>query len=138
MSGREKRDLSLQAQPRGQDAGETRDQAKQARGGMSDTIARLERLEPVWIDGKAWWRQADVRRALQVPMNANMSALVPPEHRRTIAAGQWPHRKRVGLVDRAGVEKLILRYGGRTPRAALLEALDRGRNARLPIAVERR
>lgn len=111
---------------------------REERGGMSDTIERLERLEPVWIDGKAWWRQADVRRALQVPMNANMSALVPPEHRRTIAAGQWPHRKRVGLVDRAGVEKLILRYGGRTPRAALLAALDRGRNARLSIAVERR
>lgn len=100
-----------------------------------DTIERLERLEPVRIDGKAWWRQADVRRALQVPMNANMSALVPPEHRRTIAAGQWPHRKRVGLVDRAGVEKLILRYGGRTPRAALLEALDRGGNAQMSLAV---
>lgn len=103
--------------------------------GAENTLSRLERLEPVWIDGKAWWRQADVRRALRVPMNASMSALVPPEHRRTIAAGQWPHRKRVGLVDRAGVEKLILRYGGRTPRAALLAALDRGGNAQMSLAV---
>jgi hypothetical protein len=108
---------------------------RQARGGMSDTIERLERLAPLWIDGKAWWRQADVRWALRVPMNASLSALVPPEHRRTIAAGQWPHHKRVGLIDRAGVEKLILRYGGRTPRAALLAALDRGGNAQLSLAV---
>ena len=37
MSGRENRDLSLQAQPGGQDVGETRDQAKrQARGGMTN------------------------------------------------------------------------------------------------------
>jgi hypothetical protein len=37
MSGRENRDLSLQAQGTAQDAGETRDQAqRQARGGMTN------------------------------------------------------------------------------------------------------
>ena len=45
MSGREKRDLSLQAQPGGQDAGETRDQAKrQARGGMSNRERIMQEL----------------------------------------------------------------------------------------------
>ena len=93
---------------------------------MTDTCARLERLSPQKLEDRFWWRQADILRALRAPSSARVYALVPPEHRKRLTVGQWPMKKTIGLVDRVGVERLILRYGGTTPRFALLEALDRG------------
>lgn len=93
---------------------------------VTDTCARLERLSSQKLEDRFWWKQADILRALRAPSSAHVYELVPSEHRKRLTVGQWPMKKTIGLVDRVGVERLILRYGGTTPRADLLAALDRG------------
>ena len=100
---------------------------------MSDTNAnRLEALGPWIIDGTPWWPIREVCDALSVPKipsaRRRAYALVSKENKR------YQHiRNRqshyiewtVCLIDRAGVERLALRLGGRTPRAELMAALEK-------------
>lgn len=101
------------------------DREKIIQARAESTCARLELLTPQWLGDRFWWRQTDVLRALRVPTDTRVCALIPPEHRRRLSTGQWPTIRRIGLIDRFGVERLILRYGGTTPRSAQMLALDR-------------
>ena len=93
---------------------------------MIDTRDRLRALTPRLIDGEPWWEWARVLEALHVYDHRRAAHVVRPEHKRkTIIQGRdWRFRTIIQLVDRAGVEALVLRYGGRISRAELMEAVD--------------
>lgn len=98
-----------------------------------DKIERLKELRCYWIDDRAFYRLRDVCDALDVPRNTSTrhtaSSWIGGEHKRYVwemkktRSGKVYGDKRFCYIDRAGVERLLLRYGGRVPRSTLLEAL---------------
>lgn len=90
------------------------------------TAERLSSLEPRTIDGAPWWELREVCIALQIFDTRAAGRLIPAEHKRCVVprCKSWTMRRRVGLIDRRGVEILAIRYGGRTPRATLMAALN--------------
>lgn len=93
---------------------------------MTDTTERLSRLKPTILDGVPWWPLRAVCDALRISNPNDAAALIDPAHkwRLIITPRDWRMRKTVGLIDRQGVERLVIRYGGTTPRRDLLAALD--------------
>ena len=88
--------------------------------------AHLSNLEPRIIDGVPWWELRQVCEALRIPDVRAAGRLVEPPHKRYIVptCRVWTMRRRVGIIDRRGVEILAIRYGGKTPRATLMAALN--------------
>lgn len=89
------------------------------------TADRLRRLEPVQIDGALYWETQKVCDALQIgAIRARALKKVPLAHRSTMVVkiDRWT-KKRVSVIDREGVEILLIEYG-REPRHQLLAAVD--------------
>ena len=93
---------------------------------MTDTTERLLRLEPTILDGVPWWPLRAVCNALRIPSPGTAAALIDPAHKRRVISRprDWKMKRSVCLIDRQGVERLVIRYGGTTPRRDLLAALD--------------
>lgn len=99
----------------------------------ADACARLGAIQGRAIDGVTFYRLRDVCDALGLPESDSARrcayARIGAEHKRYIwnykrtKSGKVYSDKRFCYIDRAGVEALILRYGGLIPRAALLKAL---------------
>ena len=105
----------------------------------ADICQRLKDLRCYTIDGAAFYRLRDVFDALGMSRDANLrhgaSALIDAGDKRyawtlrETKSGKNCYDRRYCYINRHGVERLVLRYGGRIPRHRLMEALP------LPTAV---
>ena len=93
---------------------------------MDDAAERLGRVRPTLVDGdgRAWWGYRAVCDALRVDYRVG-SKLIPPEHKRRWVQSprDWRMKRSLCLLDRKGVEVLVIRYC-RSPRWAAMAALD--------------
>lgn len=99
------------------------------------TLRRLRDLHCYHIDGSAFYRLRDVMDAMGVPekrsVRDNVSQRIRKEHKRYLwekkrtKSGKVYSDRRLCYIDLSGVECIILRYGGRTPRAVLINALPK-------------
>lgn len=92
-----------------------------------DSCMLLARVKPREIDGAKWWPLREVCDALHCSDYRAAARLIDPAHKRMVnipdAHGRY-HGLKVCLVDIKGVERLVIRYGQRTPRGRLMAALD--------------
>lgn len=96
---------------------------------MSDTVDRVGGIRPVLVeDGRGWWSLRAVCDALRRSDYQAASALIPPERKRRWkdSPRDWKRRKAWCLIDRKGVEWLVIRYCHDAPRWAVMAALDAG------------
>ena len=96
---------------------------------MDNTAARLGRIRPTVVeDGRGWWPLRAVCDALRFMDYRTASALIPPEHKRRWkdSPQDWRRRKAWCLIDREGVERLVIRYCHDMPRWAVMAAFDAG------------
>lgn len=94
---------------------------------VSDTVDRVGRIRPVLVeDGRGWWPLRAVCDALRHMDYRAASLLIPPEHKRRWRdkARDWRRRRAWCLIDRRGVELLVLRYCRDAPRWEIMDALD--------------
>lgn len=99
----------------------------------ADVLKRLGELRCAEIDGAAFYRLRDVFDALGMSWDVNLrhaaSALIDAGDKRydwtlkKTKSGKDCYDKRYCYINRHGVERLVLRYGGRIPRHRLMEAL---------------
>ena len=95
----------------------------------ADTVERIGRVRPTLVeDGRGWWSLRAVCDALRCADYRAASALIPPEHKRrwNDSPRDWKRRKAWCLIDRQGVERLVIRYCYDAPRWAVMAALDAG------------
>ena len=100
---------------------------------MTETYERLKDLRCYVIEDRPFYRLRDVLDALGVPKSrstrSRVSSWIDPDHKRyewlkkKTRTGKVYSDKRFCYIDRDGVGRLLLRYGGRVPRSKLLEAL---------------
>lgn len=87
----------------------------------SDT-ERIARLVPIELEGRCWYALEDVCAALRV-QRSKCAGLVAEEHRRRYTQFRRGYRsRRIELIDRAGVEALVIRWS-QEPRAAVMARL---------------
>ena len=93
---------------------------------MTSAIDRLAAIEPTAIDGKPWWPLRAVCDALRTMDYAAAARLIDAGHKRRVItrAMDWRMKQSRCLIDRAGVERLVIRYCREAPRAAVMAALD--------------
>lgn len=85
--------------------------------------ARVARIEPLILDGVAWYRFAEVCNALRVPVRT-CYGIVAPEHKRRHYIFRKGYRSIVELlIDRKGVEQLVIRFC-REPRGEIMDHLS--------------
>lgn len=83
---------------------------------------RIARLEPLVLDGIAWYRFGDVCNALHVPVS-RCYGIVPQEHKRRHFVFRRGYRSIVELlIDRKGVEQLVIKFC-REPRGEIMRRL---------------
>lgn len=89
------------------------------------TVQRLAAIEPVELDGTPWWPLRAVCDALRLPDYSAAGRLVDARHKRKllVCGRDWRMKKAVALIDRAGVERLVIRHVRDAPRAAVMAAL---------------
>ena len=96
---------------------------------MDDAAERLGRVQPTLVDGdgRRWWPLRAVCDALRCPNYRAASMLVPAGHKRRWVqhARDWRLKQAVCLIDREGVERLVIRYSP-VPRWTMMAALDAG------------
>lgn len=98
----------------------------------ADLPARLAGVEPVLLEGARWWPIAEICEALRIPWDRRCYAysLVPPASKRPLVVHgrrmRMIDRRRICVIDRAGVERLVIRYSRGVARGELMAALDRG------------
>ena len=94
---------------------------------MDDMAKRFERIRPELVDrdGRRWWPLRAVCDALRCPNYRAASMLVPAGHKRRWVqhARDWRLKQAICLIDREGVERLVIRYSP-VPRWAVMAALD--------------
>jgi hypothetical protein len=96
---------------------------------MDNTAVRLGRIRPTLVeDGQGWWPLRAVCDALRFMDYRTASALIPPKHKRRWkdSPKDWRRRKAWCLIDREGVERLVIRYCHDMPRWTVMAALDAG------------
>lgn len=96
---------------------------------MADTVARIGRVRPTLVeDGRGWWPLRGICDALRYMDYQAAAALIPPEHKRRWkdSPRDWKRKKAWCLIDRKGVERLVIRYCHDAPRWAVMAALDAG------------
>lgn len=96
---------------------------------MNDTVERIGRVRPTVVeDGREWWSLRAVCDALRRSNYQAASALIPSEHKRRWkdSPRDWKRRKAWCLIDRQGVERLVIRYCHDAPRWVVMAALDAG------------
>jgi len=94
---------------------------------MAGTVERISRLRPALVeDGRAWWSLRAVCDALRHADYRAAGRLIPPEHKRKWldTPRDWRMRRAWCLIDRQGVERLVLRYCHDAPRWAVMAAVD--------------
>ena len=89
----------------------------------------LRRIEPMEIDGRMWWRLKDICEALHIAHQNTAYALIGEANRRNIIerVDRFTKVKRC-VIDRDGVNRLAIRYGGTVPRCEIMAALDETSN----------
>lgn len=92
-------------------------------------LARFAALDAIRIDGAPWYRYAQVCRALRVPERKGARAVDAIHKRRYFEYHKGYRSTVILLLDRAGVEQMVIRYAS-APRAALMGALDGAHEAR--------
>lgn len=95
---------------------------------MDSTAARMGRLRPTVVeDGRGWWSLRAVCDALRCEPRI-ASALIPSEHKKRwkTRPRDWRMRQAWCLIDRSGVERLVIRFCHDAPRWAAMAALDAG------------
>ena len=92
----------------------------------SDMITRLTAIEPEEIDGRLWWEFRRVCDALRLCDRNAAGRLIAPEHKRRkwLVGRDWRMKKAIGLIDRYGVEALVIRHCRDAPRGEIMAALD--------------
>lgn len=96
---------------------------------MNDTVNRVGRVRPTVVeDGRGWWSLRGICDALRCMDYRAASTLIPPEHKRRWmdSPRDWKRRKAWCLIDRQGVERLVIRYCHDAPRWAVMATLDAG------------
>lgn len=84
--------------------------------------ARIARIQPLMLDGIAWYRFAEVCRALRVP-SRRCYGLVPQAHKRRHYVHRAGYRSIIELlIDRQGVEQLVIKFC-RQPRGEVMAKL---------------
>lgn len=91
----------------------------------------MEGIYRVELQGMTWYRFQDVLDALGVDARQRKTAsrLVDMAHKRYIwqfkrtRSGGLYYDKRYCYVDTAGIERLVIRFGGKRPRAMLMEMI---------------
>lgn len=94
---------------------------------MADTVERIGRVRPTLVeDGRGWWSLRAICDALRRSDYQAASALIPSEHKRRWkdSPRDWKRKKAWCLIDRKGVERLVIRHCRDAPRAAVMAALD--------------
>lgn len=83
---------------------------------------RIARIVPMELDGGCWYALEDVCAALRV-QRRKCAGLVTEAHRRRYTQFRRGYRsRRISLIDRAGVEAIVIRWS-REPRAAVMARL---------------
>jgi len=103
---------------------------------MADTVERIGRVRPTLVeDGRGWWSLRGVCDALRCADYRAASSLVPPGHKRRWkdSPRDWKRRKAWCLIDRQGVERLVIRYCHDAPRWAVMSTLDAGAKESLDL-----
>lgn len=100
---------------------------------MAESCQRLSEIRVFIFEDRPYYRLRDVLDALGVSKSPSTrhtaSSWIAPEHKRyewqkkRTRSGKTYSDKRFCYIDRVGVERLLLRYGGRVPRSTLLAAL---------------
>lgn len=92
-----------------------------------NTCDRLTALSPWAMEDGLYWPLREICDALRVPSSSyrrRQAYRLAGAPRYILLGNRWQDRQKLRLVDRAGAERLIIRYGGRTSRLELLAALD--------------
>lgn len=90
-------------------------------------LERLRQLHPVMLDGEPWWKYRDVAWALRITGLSGIPACVPASSRRIMREYRSRYNScRRAWLNRAGVEALVMRYGGTIPRSTYMAALELG------------
>ena len=97
-----------------------------ASGGAERAVRRLTDIEPTVLDGAPWWPLRAVCDALRTVDYNGAARLIDAGHKRRVITQpkDWRMRKCCCLIDRRGVERLVIRYCREIPRAAVMAALD--------------
>jgi hypothetical protein len=94
---------------------------------MDDMAKRFERIRPELVDrdGRRWWPLRTVCDALRCSNYRTASMLIPAGNKRRWIkhARDWRRKQAICLIDREGVERLVIRYSN-APRWAVMAALD--------------
>ena len=88
----------------------------------SQTSERIAHIVPIELEGGCWYALEDVCAALRV-QRRKCAGLVAREHRHMYTQfGRCYNSRRIALIDRVGVEALVIRWS-QEPRAAVMARL---------------
>lgn len=88
----------------------------------ANEATRIQRVEPVIVNGESYYRLEDVCEALRCDKR-RASRMIPGEHKRRHYEFHRGYRSRiVSIIDRHAVERLAIKFGS-SPRAEIVASL---------------